>query len=157
MPVCAIKLTLSSSVNKTFSLVSEHCCRLRQGRHEEASSDLREALSTGVGNLDEAKALLAEAEAGSALANCRDPEAKGRGDHFFISTDRQDAYSLHVFACPPAGCARDGIIINERVSWSDRWHCSCRKFRKRSHVHCVPVPPVFLRTPAPPLPPPPDE
>ncbi|CAM9648333.1 unnamed protein product [Choristocarpus tenellus] len=59
--------------------------RLRLGRLDEACADLREALTIeeahgtgGAGKVNEIRALLMEAEAGSELKSCRDPEAFGR-------------------------------------------------------------------------------
>eukprot|EP00904_Undaria_pinnatifida_P005497 jgi/Undpi1/2077/HiC_scaffold_12.g05463.m1 len=52
--------------------------RLRQGMHAGACADFRSALSSGTSGVDEAKALLAEAEAGLTMSSCPDPEAKGR-------------------------------------------------------------------------------
>ncbi|CAM9309703.1 unnamed protein product [Laminaria digitata] len=52
--------------------------RLRRRMHEEACSDFRSALSAGTSGVEEARALLAEAEGGLALSSCPDPEAKGK-------------------------------------------------------------------------------
>ena len=55
--------------------------------HKEACSDLRSALSAGTSGVEEAKALLAEAEAGLALPSCPDPEAKGRGEGAVVGSE----------------------------------------------------------------------
>lgn len=52
--------------------------RLRQGFFEGARWDLKSALAAGDPRDEEARALLAEADAGLALSSCRDPEARGR-------------------------------------------------------------------------------
>lgn len=56
--------------------------------HEEARSDFRSALAGGTSGVEEARALLAEAEAGLALSSCPDPEAKGRGERAVVGTKR---------------------------------------------------------------------
>lgn len=55
--------------------------------HAGACSDFRSALSLGTSGVDEAKALLAEAEAGLAMSSCPNPEAKGRGEGATAGTE----------------------------------------------------------------------
>lgn len=55
--------------------------------HAGACADFRSALSSGTSGVDEAKALLAEAEAGLTMSSCPDPEAKGRGERTTADTE----------------------------------------------------------------------